>query len=166
MDPSTVFVAKATELAKEVPNVSFRQGDGRSLPFPPASFDIVVAHTTMCHIPEPHRVLAEAHKVLRGGGWLAIFDGDYATATVATGDFDPLEACIDAFRSNFVHDQWLVRRLPRLIRSAGFEVLTMRSHGYVEAQEGGYMLTWVERGADVLLQAGRISEEAAGLAQG
>ena len=161
VDPSTVFVAKATELAKEVPNVSFRQGDGRSLPFPPASFDIVVAHTTMCHIPEPHRVLAEAHKVLRGGGWLAIFDGDYATATVATGDFDPLEACIDAFRSNFVHDQWLVRRLPRLIRSAGFEVLTMRSHGYVEAQEGGYMLTWVERGADVLLQAGRISEEAA-----
>jgi SAM-dependent methyltransferase len=161
VDPSPVFIARATELAHQVPNVSFRQADGRSLPFAPESFDVVVAHTTLCHVPEPERALAEAHKVLRGDGWLAVFDGDYATATVATGDFDPLEACVDAFRSNFVHDQWLVRRLSRLIRSAGFDVLPMRSHGYVEAQEGGYMLTWVERGADVLRQAGRISEDAA-----
>src|SRR5712664_32149 len=41
VDPSPVFIAAATELAKQVPNVSFRQGDGRSLPFATESFDVV-----------------------------------------------------------------------------------------------------------------------------
>jgi hypothetical protein len=72
-----------------------------------------------------------------------------------------LEACIEAFRDGFVHDQWLLRRLPALIESGGFEAMPMRSHGYVEAPEGAYMLTWVDRGADVLLQAGRIGEDQA-----
>lgn len=161
IDPSPVFIAKAKELARKVPNTSFQQGDGRSLPLEDESFDVAVVHTTLCHVPQPERLVAETHRVLRPRGWLAVFDGDYATATVATGDFDPLEICVDAFRTSFVHDQWLVRRLPSLIQSAGFDVLPMRSHGYVESQEGGYMLTWVDRGADVLLQAGRISDDAA-----
>ncbi len=161
VDPSAVFISKARALAAGIPNISFEEGDGRALSFGAGSFDVVVVHTTMCHVPEPERLVAEAYKVLRPRGWMAVFDGDYATATVATGDCDPLEACIDAFRNGFVHDRWLVRRLPRLIESGGFEVMPMRSHGYVEAPEGAYLLTWVDRGADVLLQAGRIGEEQA-----
>jgi arsenite methyltransferase len=37
----------------------------------------------------------------------------------------------------------------------------MRSHGYVEPGKGAYLLSWVDRGADLLLQAGRIGEEKA-----
>lgn len=161
VDPSAVFIAKARELSEGIPNLSFEEGDGRSLAFDAGSFDVVVAHTTMCHVPGPERLLAEARRVLRPRGWLAVFDGDYATATVATGNFDPLEVCIDAFRDGFVHDQWLVRRLPRLIHASGFEIMSMRSHGYVEAPEGAYLLTWVDRGADLLLQAGRLGQEQA-----
>lgn len=161
VDPSAVFISKATALAAGIPNVSFKEGDGRALSFGAGSFDVVGVHTTMCHVPEPERLVTEAFRVLRPQGWMAVFDGDYATATVATGDCDPLEACIDAFRNGFVHDQWLVRRLPRLIKSGGFEVMPMRSHGYVEAPEGAYLLTWVDRGADVLLQTGRIGEQQA-----
>ena len=29
------------------------------------------------------------------GGWFAVFDGDYATATVAKDEFDPLQPCIE-----------------------------------------------------------------------
>ena len=79
------------------------------------------------------KLLAEAARVLRSRGWLAIFDGDYATATVSTAGDDPLKVCVDAFRRGFVHDPWLVRRLPSLIAAAGLRVLPMRSHGYVEA---------------------------------
>ena len=70
-------------------------------------------------------------------------------------------AKITAFRTHFVHDPWIVRRLPQLIRAGGFEVMPTRSHGYVEALEAGYMQTWIERGADVLLQAGQIGTETA-----
>lgn len=63
---------------------------------------------------------------------------------------------LDAFLENFVHDPWLVRRLPALVRASGFEVMPVRSHRYVEAPKGAYMLTWIERSAEVLVQAGRM----------
>ena len=115
LDPSQVFISKAKELGKGIPNLYFKLGDGCSLPLNDQSFDIVVIHTTLCHVQKPEKVLAEAFRVLRPNGRLAVFDGDYAGATVATGDFDPLEVCIHAFLDGFVHDRWLVRRLPALI---------------------------------------------------
>jgi hypothetical protein len=68
---------------------------------------------------------------------------------------------VHAFRANFVHDPWIVRRLPQLVQAAGFEVMPMWSHGYVEAPEASYMLTWIDRGADVLARTGRIDAAAA-----
>ena len=65
------------------------EGDGRALRFADGDFDVVVCHTVLCHVPEPERVLAEAFRVLRPGGTLAICDGDYATTTVALGEADP-----------------------------------------------------------------------------
>ncbi len=161
IDPSPVFISKARELGSAVPNLTFEHGDGRSLPFNDQSFDVVVIHTTMCHVPDPEELVSEAYRVLRPNGCLAVFDGDYATATIAKGDFDPLEACIHAFRDSFVHDQWLVRRLPVLVQSCGFDVKPMRSHGYMEAGKGSYMLTWIDRGADVLVQTGSMVKEKA-----
>jgi ubiquinone/menaquinone biosynthesis C-methylase UbiE len=161
VDPSAVFIAKARALSHGIANLTFEEGDGQSLAFDANAFDVVVVHQTLSHVPHSERLLAEAFRVLRPRGWLAVFDGDYATATVALGEFDPLEACVEAFRTNFVHDPWIIRRLPQHIGTAGFEVMPMHSHGYVEAQEGAYMLTWVDRGADVLLHNGRISAEAA-----
>lgn len=161
IDPSAIFLSKARQLGSAIPNLCFEHGDGRCLPFADKSFDVVVIHTTMCHIPDPEGVAAEAYRVLRSDGWLAVFDGDYATATVATGDFDPLEVCIHAFRDGFVHDKWLVRRLPALIEVCGFEVKPLRSHGYMEAGTGSYLLTWIDRGAEVLLNTGKIGAEKA-----
>lgn len=161
VDPSATFVSKAESLSTAIANVSFKLADGKSLPFDASSFDVVVVHTTLCHVPGPEQLLSEAARILRTRGWLAIFDGDYATATVSTAGDDPLKVCVDAFRSGFVHDPWLVRRLPSLISAAGLRALPMRSHGYVEAPEGGYMLSWIDRGADVLHQAGRIGKETA-----
>ena len=156
LDPSPIFIACARELAADIPNLSFQQGDGRALPLASEHFDLVVFHTTLSHVPEPQGVLAEAHRMLRPGGTLAVFDGDYATATVALGPCDPLEVCVEAFRGGYVHDPWLVRRLPGLLAGSGFAVEAMCSHGYVEAGEGGYMLSWIERGAELLQQQGRI----------
>ena len=127
----------------------------RALRFADGDFDAVVVHTTLCHVPQPERVLAEAARVLRPGGTLAVCDGDYATITVALGDADPLQACIEAVKSAFINDVWLVRRLPTLLRSAGFDVLDSCSHGYLQTSEPEYMLTLVDRGADTLASGAR-----------
>ena len=145
VDPSPVFIAKAGELATGLGNVRFEQGDGRSLRFPDGDFDTVVVHTTLCHIPQPEDVLAEASRVLRPGGFLAVCDGDYATITVAIGESDPLQSCIEAVKAAFINDVWLVRRLPKLLQSAGFELLDTHSHGYLQVSQPEYMLTLVDR---------------------
>jgi SAM-dependent methyltransferase len=161
VDPAPVFLAKARELAAALPNVAFREADGRALPFGDAGFDGVVFDSTLSHVPGPERALAEAFRVLRPGGVLAAFDGDYATTTVALGEPDPLQACAEATMANSVTDRWLVRRLPALASGAGFAVLGVRSHGFAETTAGGYMLTVVDRGADLMRAAGRIGEELA-----
>jgi SAM-dependent methyltransferase len=159
VDPSPVLLARARELGG---GVSYVEGDARALPLEDASLDLVVLHTTLCHIPEPEQALAEASRVLRPGGRLAVFDGDYATVTMATGPFDPLQACADAVVDFLVHDPYLVRSLPRLAVEAGFEVERLRGHSYVEApSSGGYMLALAERGAAILADAGRISRATA-----
>jgi|RhiMetdeSRZDD1v2_1073273.scaffolds.fasta_scaffold02027_9 ubiquinone/menaquinone biosynthesis C-methylase UbiE len=91
VDPSPVLVDKGRALAADIPNVTFLEGNGRDLAHEDASFDLVVVHRVLSHVPSPEQVLAEAFRVLRRGGSLAVFDGDYATITVATSEVDPLE---------------------------------------------------------------------------
>jgi SAM-dependent methyltransferase len=162
VDPAPFFLEKARELAHDVRNLSFVQGDARTLPLDDASADVLLFHTTLCHVPEPERALAEAHRVLRSGGSLVVFDGDYATTTLAIGANDPLQACADAAVEFLVYDRFLVRRLPELVRSGGFELLRLRGHSYVEAPSSlGYMLALAERGATALHAAGRIGFDTA-----
>jgi ubiquinone/menaquinone biosynthesis C-methylase UbiE len=104
VDPSPIFLAKARELARDVPNLTFVEGDGRAVPLDDGTFDVVVFHTTLCHIPEPERALAEAYRLLRPGGRLAVFDGDYVTISCATADHDPLQACAEVSAEHLIHD--------------------------------------------------------------
>jgi ubiquinone/menaquinone biosynthesis C-methylase UbiE len=150
VDPSPVFIDKAVQLANGLDNVSFEVGDGRALRFADQDFDAVVIHTTLCHVPQPGLVLGEVARVLRPGGVSAVCEVDYSTVTVALSESDPLQTCMEALKSAFIHDVWLARRLPKLLRTAGLDVLSAGSHGYLQVSEPDYMLTLVDRGADTL----------------
>jgi ubiquinone/menaquinone biosynthesis C-methylase UbiE len=160
VDPSPTFLDRARALDPPA-NATFVEGDARALPVPDRSVDVVVFHTTLCHVPGPELALAEAARVLVPGGWLAVFDGDYVTTTVALHPSDPLQACAAAFVEFSVHDPWLVRRLPGLLEQAGLEPVRLRSYGYVETRDARYTPTIVDRGADALVAAGRIGEATA-----
>jgi SAM-dependent methyltransferase len=161
VDPSPILVGRARELSAGIDSLSFQEGDGRDLRLPAAAFDAVVLHRVLSHVPEPGRVVGEAHRVLRPGGRLAAFDGDYATITRSTGNNDPLEACVAAFRPAYITDPWIVRRLVALVHGAGFTGGRLRSHGYVQVDDPDYMLTIADRGADALAEDGRIGRELA-----
>lgn len=161
VDPSPVFLEKARYLAADIANLSFTEADGRSLPYENSTFDLLLFHTTLSHVPWPEQALAEAFRVLSPAGVLVVFDGNYTTTTLASGDFDPLQACADAAMAALVHDRWLIPRLPALLTTAGFEVVLQKSFIFVETAAPDYMLTFADRGADVLAASGRIGPELA-----
>ena len=158
VDPSAGLLDRARSQASQVPHLSFREADGRDLPFEDESFDVVVAHTVLSHVPEPERLVVEAARVLRPGGTAAFFDGDYSTMSVAVAEDDPLQCSAVAMASGFVNDPWVVRRLPAVVQRAGLVDVDFRSHGYAQVAQPVYMLTIVDRGADALMARGVIGE--------
>jgi ubiquinone/menaquinone biosynthesis C-methylase UbiE len=161
VDPATSLVKKARELAAALPNVRFEEADGRALPFADSTFDVAIFDSTLSHVPQPERAIAEAFRVLRPGGSLGSFDGDYATTTVSLGDHDPLQACVDAMIANSVNDRWLMRRLAPVVCGQGFDDVALRGFGFVDTEGGPYMLSIIDRGADVQHAFGRLTAEAA-----
>lgn len=159
VDVAASLLDKARALASELDNVTFEEADARSLPFEDESFDVLVFDSTLTHVPGPDRAVAEAFRVLRLLGRLAAFDGDYSTTSVAVGENDPLQVCVNAMMAASVNDRWVARRLRTLVRDAGFEAGAFRSHGFAETTDAAYMLTIVDRGADVLCGDGRVGED-------
>jgi ubiquinone/menaquinone biosynthesis C-methylase UbiE len=161
VDPAPALLERARAAASDLDNLSFQEADGRSLPFDDREFDVAIFDSTLCHVPEPERAVAEAFRVLKEGGLLAAFDGDYATTTVAMSQTDPLQACVEAMMANSVNDRWLVRRLPAMANASGFQVLSFRGHSFIDTSPDGYMRTVVERGIDILHSTDQISSETA-----
>lgn len=68
LDFSANMVAQARRLH---PGITFQEGDAESLPFPAEDFDAVTMNFGLLHLERPEQALAEARRVLRGGGRLA-----------------------------------------------------------------------------------------------
>jgi SAM-dependent methyltransferase len=58
--------------ARRYPGILFQEGDAESLPFPDASFDAVAINFGVLHLARPDMALAEACRVLVGGGRCAL----------------------------------------------------------------------------------------------
>lgn len=64
LDSSAAMLARAPQPS--------RLGDATALPFPDGSFGAVALLYVLYHLPEPALAVAEAHRVLRAGGMIAL----------------------------------------------------------------------------------------------
>ncbi len=76
IDMTPQMLAKARAAAAELgaTNVEFIEGEAERLPFPAASFDVVISNGVIDLIPNKDAVFAELHRVLAPGGRLQIAD--------------------------------------------------------------------------------------------
>ena len=156
IDTSSEFIDMAVEGFAGEPRVSFAVGDAVATGQADAFFDLVIAHTVYSHLVDPERALAEARRVLKPGGQLVIFDGDFATITVALFDNDPLQAAVGLVLRHSMHAPYIMRQLPALVSAAGFRVASLQPHGYVQTTSPDYLLTLLSRGITAACRAGEI----------
>lgn len=71
IDVSEVFIRHAMEVEKADPmGIAYQVASGIALPYRDACLDFATAFMSIMDIPEPDRVFAEAHRVLKPGGFL------------------------------------------------------------------------------------------------
>jgi SAM-dependent methyltransferase len=99
--------------------VELYQSDATALPLPDGVCDFVVAVQVYEYVRDIQAALAEAYRVLRPGGRLAIIDTDWDTLVLHTDDSE-LAGRIDRAWDEHLADRILARRLPGLLRQAGF----------------------------------------------
>jgi ubiquinone/menaquinone biosynthesis C-methylase UbiE len=64
--------------------VELSDAAAEDLPFPTAHFDAVVTVCVLCSVEDPHKALAEAHRVLKPGGRLVVLDHVRGPGRLAT----------------------------------------------------------------------------------
>jgi ArsR family transcriptional regulator len=69
-----VEYGQMTALSNGVTNLEYRQGDLEDLPIPDASVDLAFFSQALHHAQHPARAMAEAHRILRPGGQVAVLD--------------------------------------------------------------------------------------------
>jgi SAM-dependent methyltransferase len=99
-------------------NVTFKQGNATSLPFPDNSFDGVVTRLSVHHFDAPRLVLAEMFRVLRPGGKFVLADV-VSSADAAEAE---LHNAIEVLRDPSHVRMLPVAELTAMISDAGFAI--------------------------------------------
>lgn len=138
--------------------VEFRVGDAHQLDFPDGSFDVVIAHTVISHVSDPAAVLKEMARVVRPGGRVVIFDGDYASLTYACPDHDFGQQMDAALANATFNNPRIMRELPKLL--PGFDLELQHAWGDAVAEIGtaSYFRSFAETYVPYVVQAGSLPE--------
>jgi len=163
VDQCPQFIEAAGRFAQEEhvsERIDFRIGDAHSLDFPPATFDAVIAHTLISHVTEPTRVVREMARVVRPGGTVVIFDGDYASLTYAFADHDFGHQMDVALANATFNNPRVMRDLPRLLPELGLKMAAAWGDAVVEIGKGSYFKSFAETYAPSVTRAGLLPAEA------
>jgi ubiquinone/menaquinone biosynthesis C-methylase UbiE len=164
IDVSPYLIAAAKRLAegKGVAGaVEFRTGDSRTLNLPEASFDAVVAHTLVSHVQDPLTVLREIVRIVKPGGTVGIFDGDYASLTFGSDDPAKGKADDETIINAIVTNPRVMRQMPQLLREAGLELDASFSYVVADIGKADFWAPAIQSFLRLLPKAGAMTERGA-----
>lgn len=120
VDSSSVML-EASRLRLQNHGLAVRlvHADAHGLPFADEAFAGCRIERVLQHVRDPAAVLAEAHRVLRPGGGLAVLEPDWASLALASADTEAARLVAEAVGSHIPHRR-IGRDLRRLLIQAGF----------------------------------------------
>jgi len=150
MTPDMIKVAQRNAKKLGAWNVEFRLGEMEDMPLPDGSVDVIISNCVINLSPDKDAVFAEAFRVLRPGGWMAVSD------IVLHGELPPsLRDRLDVWASCVAGALEETDYLAKM-RAAGFEGVEVLSRDFVKVSEypewesmrnlvGGADLTEIDR---------------------
>ncbi len=118
LSPGMVSAAVEHATSHGFANVSGAEHDVQHLPFPDASFDLVIANHMLYHVPDPARAVAEMARVLRAEGVLV-------ASTNGHGHMDTITDAVAAVfgpQTNDLYDVFGIDSGERLLRTSFAEI--------------------------------------------
>lgn len=162
VDQSPAFIEAAQRFSEEEgvsERVEFKVGDAHQLDFVDKSFDAVIVHTLISHVTDPIAVLKEVARVVRQGGVVAIFDGDYASLTYAFPDRDFGRQMNEALATATFNNPLVMRDLPRLLPEMGVTITEWFADVVAEIGTGSYFKSFAETYAPFVVSGGLLPAE-------
>lgn len=164
IDLSPYLAQTAARLSREEglgERIDFRAGDTRSLDLADNTFDAVIAHTLVSHVEDPLVVLKEVARVVRPGGMVGIFDGDYASMTFTLSDEKQTRQYDEAIINAIVTSPLAMRYMPRLIREAGLQMVRVFPYVMADVGKADFWLSGIESFQKLAPKSGALTEEEA-----
>jgi SAM-dependent methyltransferase len=164
IDRSLYLTAAAKRFAAEegIENVvEFRTGDSQSLTLPDAAFDALVAHTLISHVEDPMAVMREMARIVKPGGRIGIFDGDYASLTYGTTDPAKGKATDEMIIDALVTNPRVMRDMPLLLKEAGLVLEASFAHVVADIGRADFFAPGLQSLVRVLPKSGAMSESEA-----
>lgn len=164
IDVSPYLIEAATRLAKKEhidQAVDFRTGDSQALHLADASYDAVIAHTLLSHVESPLAVLKEIFRIVRPGGMVGIFDGDYASMTFENADPTKGKADDEKIIKAIVTNPRVMRQMPQLLREARFDLTNSFSYVVADIGKADFWATAMQSFVRLLPKAGAMTDREA-----
>ena len=162
VDISADLIARGEALARDEglsDRIDWRVGDAQALDLPDAAFDLVLAHTLVSHVPDPDRVVREAARMVKPGGTVVVFDGDYATLTYGTDDPEHGRRMDQKIVAGIIANPRVMRGMPRLLRRAGLDLVGSRAWVLTEIGRAEFFLASLQSFRLLLPKAGVATPE-------
>ena len=97
------------------------------------TYDAVIMHTLVSHVPNPALVIKNAKKFLKKNGKIIIFDADYETLLMASGNKTLDEIVNTAIKDGCVAQPKVMREIPKIAKELNLKLSKCKSNLLFEA---------------------------------
>ena len=138
--------------------VRFDVEDAQATRQPSNTYDAVILHTVVSHLPEPAWAVREAARVAKPGGVVVVFDGDYASLTIHTGHPDDATV-LQAIRNVSSANHHVMRSMPEIMKQQLLSIKDIDASVLVAAGESPFFGSLARTYVPLAVESGELDQD-------